>query len=179
MPQTRKKVRDGMTAALAAAGTGFNARFAGIAAAYGCEAFTVDFSEGSKSVFYGYLPADQIGISDIEQAREGESDIAFVVYTTRSANTHRNKGGTITFSGDIEAHIDVHLRLREGAIRDGDVESICEAIEDAVVSCFEGAAWPAGVMFTGNMQSDLPPIAFTGDGAERVVPMAFMFEVDA
>jgi hypothetical protein len=178
MPQTRKKVRDGMTAALAAAGTGFNARFAAIAAAYGCEAFTVDFGEGSQSVFFGFLPAEQIGISDIEEAREGESDIAFVVYTTRSANTHHHSGPT--FSGDIEAHVDVHLRLREGAIRDGDVESICEAIEDAVVSCFEDATWPAGVHFAGNQQqSEFPPIALTGDGAERTVQMLFMFQVDA
>jgi hypothetical protein len=171
MASTRRALRLAIASVLSNATTGFNPTLASIAATYGITAFTIDWTYPSKNLFYGFLPPD----TDLSGIAEYP---AFVIYTSNSVNEHKYKPKT--FSGLVIAHVDCWLQFRTGA-EQWDTESVCEAVEDAVVSCFEAdaAAWPPSVQFTGEYQGNWLPIAHLEDGWERILPMQFLFQIDA
>lgn len=173
MPQIRKTVRDAMLSVLSASGTGLNARIAALATSYGITAFSIDWTAGSKSFFFGYLDPESANLSQLEM-----QGVCCAIYTSDVSNTHDEKPRT--FSGQVMAHLVFYIINRDG-IELNDVESLGDAIEDAVISCFENptANWPVAVTFTGQYQGSFGPIEFTGDGWQRVLPMQFIFEVSA
>lgn len=171
MPSIRKAVRDAIADVLSDPGNGFNPTFATLAPAYGVDPFTINWAPGSRNLFYGYLPPGQVNISSIADYP------AFCIYTLSAENRHETKPRT--FSGPVVAHVDAYLRFRTGA-EQYDTESVCEAVEDAVITCLERdtAAWPPSVSFTGQYTSFWLPIDMLEDGWERVIPMELLFEVN-
>ena len=173
MISTRKALRDAMKAVLSDATTGFNARLASSAVSYGITAFTITWTTGSRNFFQGWLdPTDAETISQLF------ADSALCLYTSSAVNEHRQKPSK--FSGPIVGHVDIYLKFRDG-IETDDTESICEACEAAVIECFANpaAAWPANVTFGDQFNGQWGPIQLLQDGWMRVVPCAFVFEVNA
>ena len=169
--QIRRRLRLAIRDVLADVSFGFNETLAQLAPDYGIDPFEIDFDEDSNNLFFGFLPPET-NISSICEYP------AFVIYTTDAQNTHEVK--TVDFSGTVTAHVDVWIRFHDGP-ETRDTESICEAIEDAIVKCFErdAAPWPVGVNFTGNFQSFWQPIGQLEDGWERVLPLEFLFQITA
>lgn len=181
MANTRLALELAIGDVLSDAATGFNQKLATVVAAYNVllaarsfptiTAFTIDWTYPSKNLFYGYLPPD----TDLSGIAEYP---AFVIYTSNATNEHVYKPKT--FSGPVVAHVDCWLKFRTGA-EQFTTNPICAAVEDAVVSCFEAdaAAWPPGVQFTGEYNGFWLPISHLEDGWERILPMQFLFQIDA
>ena len=172
MAKIRKTLRDSLISVLGNPSNGFNPTLAAIAADYGITPFAIDWTTGSKNLFCGFLPAGQIEISEIAEYP------AFVVYTSNAENRHTNKPKT--FSGPVVAHVDVYVKFTTGA-EQHDTESVCEAIEDAIITCIErdSAAWPPSVGYTGQYTGFWTPITLLSNGWERIIPIEMLFEVNA
>lgn len=169
MPAIRKTVRDAMVSILAAAATGFNSRFATVAAAYGIDAFELDWEDCSRSVFHGQVPSqvDQSQLSPEEWAPLG-----LMIYTTTVEGQGREKPRA--FSGDCEIVLDFDLVVREG-VEEDDIETVGDAIEDAVLDALfdAAAAWPPACVLSQNFVSLKQAAELTGDGWRQRILMNF------
>lgn len=173
MPQTRKKVRDAATAILGNDFTGFNARLESLIAEYNLpKDFRVDWDNNSVTFFQGYIDASQADGSQIA------SWPAVFVYTSNLVNENRQKPRT--FSGTITLHIDVWLRFRDGVEQD-DIESVCDAVEDAAISALydDAAGWPPSVTPAAEYSVSKEPAQLMGDGWQQRIPIVIPVEVDA
>jgi hypothetical protein len=92
-----------------------------------------------------------------------------------------------TFDGAVIANIDFYLRYRpmklhapdaDGAAGANDLESMREAVEDAVMQVLDAAAWSGPVKYT-DMSSDAEPVILTGDGWETRIAIQAAFDVRA
>lgn len=179
MPQTRKKVTDGLRAALAHGTTGLNVKFAAVAPTYGITPLStvlIHWDPMSRQVFEGFITPEQIEISQIAEYP------AIILYTSVSAN----ELGTMPtkFSGMITAHADIILRfdVRQGTggVEVDNTEPWANAVEDAVIEAIHGYdAWPSGVTPHREFRCERDPVTLLGDGWQQRLPFTFPFEVTA
>ena len=187
MPSTRQLVTDTLLSVLADSITGFNPRFANIAATYGLDgAFAIDWTPGSVNFAEVYLAPDQIEFANMIP---GDDGVCVLLYTSTSmTNSGEERQKPATFSGKIMAHVDFILKrktirlLRQGANLPSDsggtLEMLSNAIEDAFVSTVMDATvdW-SPVCFNGDFQCSREPFLFTGDGWQSRIPFQLMYEV--
>jgi len=176
MAQTRKTVRDAIVSVLSNTTRGFNVKLSALAAAYKIDAFAVDWTSGSASVFQGYLTSADVEVGQL--APDEFCPCGVVIYTTTSEGMALQKPST--FSGQIGACVDFYIRFREGIEQDN-TESIMDAIEDAALSALydNAAAWPSNVILSAHVIGAKEPAALKGDGWQERLSIQLTFEVTA
>ena len=174
MPQTRKTVRDALVSVLSNATRGFSVKLAAIAATYAIDPFTIDWSSQSSSLFQGYLTSADVEVGQL--APEAACPVGVLIYTTTSVGMALQKPST--FSGEVGAVVDFYIRFREGIEQDN-IESICDAIEDAALEALydNAAAWPPSITLSANVTVPKEPAELTGDGWQQRIPIILLFEV--
>jgi len=189
MPRSRPRVSDTLRGILANPATGFNARFAALAAGYAvANPFAIDWTSGSANFAEIYLAPDQIEYANLIP---GDDGVCVLLYTSISAtNSGDERQKPSTFSGQIMAHVDFILKrktirlLRQGANLPsdlgGNLEQFANAIEDAFLSTIMDFTvdW-SPVDFNGDFQCAREPFLFTGDGWQSRIPFQLMCEVHA
>lgn len=167
----RKFLRDAIRAIMADATTGFNATLASIAVSYGIAPFVIDWVPPSRSLFQGFLFADQVLIAELIDFP------ACVLYTSASANQNFEKFRR--FSGLITAHLDFYIDQGSG-IEVSQTEDVPDAIEDVLIQIFNSPTvnLPSGIAWNGGIQSQRGPIRLVGDGYQQRIPFNLTFEVD-
>jgi len=174
MPETRKKVREAAVSVLSNATTGFNARVAAKATAYGITAYTIDWSAGSGSFFQAYVEPEDIDLTQIKQWP------AVNLYTVGSFHEGRVFGRA--FSGTIGLRVDLFLKLRTGVEAGSEIERNFELAEDALITALRDDL--TGIHAYGVSplnQFDVPREAarLLGDGWLAAIPLLFPCEVEA
>lgn len=174
MPQTRKTVRDALVSVLSNATRGFNVKLAALATAYAIDAFTIDWTTQSTSLFQGFLTASDVEVGQL--APDAACPVGVLIYTTTSVGMALQKPSK--FSGQIGAVVDFYIRFREGIEQDS-IEGICDAIEDAALEALydNAAAWPSNVLLSANVVVPKEPAELTGDGWQQRIPIVLIFEV--
>jgi regulator of RNase E activity RraB len=143
----RRLVRQALLAVLSDPTTGFNARLATIASAYGVTAFTVDFTGASRNFVQSHIDAESL------EALEDSALIAFpamAIYTHTVRDTREFNDFTI--AGQVTACIDLIYRVRTG-VEGINTEDILDAFEAAVFACINDPSVP-WVTYGVNFQKD-------------------------
>jgi hypothetical protein len=182
MPQTRKLVRDAIKSALADTDDGFNATLAAIAATYGIDPFTIDWSDGSGNFIEANL--DETGA----RASRLVTGVTVSLYTSESRNKSlgENRSKTAAFEGTILAHLDIRLDFRDGEdVNDDLTEDVADAVEDAIIQILVDPQGPfrgsfeGPVYFSGDFACLRPPIEQLAEGYAQLLPFQLLYEVHA
>ena len=176
----RKPIQDALVAGLADPATGFSARLAALAPAYGVESqvFAIDFARRTSPNF---LESMIDGMDALERSQI-ESFPALSVYSSMAVFTGAEKGRG--FSGSVTFHIDIWLSYRfrddgTSGMETNDTESIANAVEAAILDVFHQPAfcWPTGVTYNRAFQAGQEQIIECADGYAQRVRIQMQSEV--
>ncbi len=181
MAQVRKLVRDAVRRILSNPSTGFNARFAALAADYGVDPVEIDFiSEDSESFLQARVPRDS---DDIQYTQLFPAPLALVLYTDDLAN--QKLQNSPFFSGLVSCRLDFYIVERDrnqpeiAAVRLGDNESIAEAVEEAALNALVFSSdldW-GPVTFNLDFQSERGDLRIEPDGQSQRISIVLACEV--
>jgi hypothetical protein len=168
-----KQVRDRALAQLADSSNGFNAHLAAVAADYGIDAFTLDFSGASKNFFETQLDPD-----DIEASTPLRYPMA-CLYTVQEDNALRQAG--ITFSGTVAMGLDIFISWRKAGIPQN-TELLASAVTAAVIRTFcnpDGQANFTGpVTFVRALKARRSPVETGGEHWRQPLRFSLVFQLD-
>lgn len=176
MPQISKYTRDAVKAQLAAETTGLNDRLAALWPTYGIareDLWKVDWSAESTNFLFGRLnPAA------IEQSSVLTYPLV-TIDTVRSQHTNRVKFAT--FSGGVQAVIDVHHSWSQASVL-ADFASFVDATEDAVISALNdqnAQYWPGNLGWNGQVACQRGQLVMAGENWLQTASFLCNFELNA
>lgn len=145
----------------------FNTLLSTVAPAYGVQPFTIDFTSVPKSqnFFWGALDPNDLEDSTVYKLP------LMTLYTTQSANQHRQKPAT--FSGVVRLGSDVVLSWRGGNANQ-DFEALADALEDVMNTIANELAQLGHVV---SMGMDRGPVKRGQQNWWQLLRFSFLFEV--
>jgi hypothetical protein len=173
MPEVGRAVREAAVRRLADAATGFNAKLAAVAGAYGIQAFQIDWMDGSKNFFRGFLDPN-----DVDESVASRYPLV-MLYAITSSNDHDSLPRT--FSGQVTLGLDFHVTWRSGNAQ-RNFEDLGDAIEDAVYEVFSDGNWPQlwGAANACQVAISLTkrPVEMGGEHWRQTLSFRLVFQVD-
>lgn len=170
--QISSAARGAVLARLADAVYGFNARHADAAASVGAQPVVVNWGANSKQLFQSFLSADAI---------EDTTAIAWpvvCVYAARSLN--RNRAKYNVFSGEVQVYVDIHWASKSSSAP-RDAEREIDAIEDALVACFNAAPDWGGddIVYGGDIEIQRLPLLKASSSWRQTIRARLTLEIDS
>jgi hypothetical protein len=168
----RKAVRDAVVAALDA---GFNDNHKAVAAEYGVDPVSFDFSTGSRNFCQVAIDPGEIELSPLFDI---DNQPVMALWTEPAVDDGRVRG--MRFSGGVIFHICGIISPRDGA-ETNNTEDIMDAFEDAALKTLNAYAWPAtadaSLIFARETRIDRSKLMALDNGYRQWFDLSGKFQV--
>lgn len=178
MSQISRLVRSLVYSRLSSVTIGYNAAVAAAQSNYGgdidASRVTIeDWTPGAGNFLFGRVPPDSI---------ESSSVLSYPVVTVDTLRTISGTGAqrwvmSDTFSGMIEAVVDVHISFSESSVLD-DFASYGDLVEDAMFACLNNPSnvmSSSGIAYSGRLSLSRGPIVWAGQNWRQTLTFTVPF----